>query len=211
VPSVLPVPGARTPAPSPRTPTGVLRLADADLDALADRLHDRALQSLVVARYACDAVTRGADPALARDAVQDALVLLRREVWLLRPRGAQGLRVALDDLSSHLASAGLPGLVLDLADDAVTALGPDAVATAYRLVQAALGARRPDQPLVVRLAHVAGFVALDLDVGAHDAATWSLRARACGGELVRGEHRTRILLPTTSSDAPRTDDKDHHT
>jgi len=189
----------------------VLRLADADLDALADRLHDGALQSLVVARYACDAVTRGADPALARDAVQDALVLLRREVWLLRPRGAQGLRVALDDLASHLTSCGRPGLDLHLADDAVTELGPDAVATAYRLVQAALDARAPDRPLVVRLTCVPGFVALDLDVGIRNAATWSLRARACGGELVRGEHRTRILLPTTSTDAPRSDDKDHHT
>ena len=211
MPSVLPVPGTRSAAVSPRTSPGALRLADADLDALADRLHDGALQSLVVARYACDAVTRGADPGLARDAVQDALVLLRREVWLLRPRGGQGLRVALDHLSSHLVCAGRPGLDLDLADDAVAALGPDAVATAYRLVQAALDVRAPDQPLVVRLARVPGFVALDLDVPVAEAATWCLRARACGGELVAGERRTRILLPTTSSDAPRSDDKDHHT
>lgn len=210
MPSVLPVPAVRTPAPPPRPSTEALRLADADLDALADRLHDGALQSLVVARYACDAVTRGADPALAREAVQDALVLLRREVWLLRPRGAHGLRGALDDLSTHLSSTGRPGLDLRLADDAVSALGPDAVATAYRLVQAAVDVDPGDQPLVVRLARVPGFVALDLDVAVPDVAAWSLRARACGGEVVPGERRTRVLLPTPSSDAPRSDDKDHH-
>lgn len=198
--------------PTPTLPT-VPRLADADadLDALADRLHDGVLQSLVVARYACDAITRGGDPKLARDAVQDALVLLRREVWLLRPRGAQGLRAALDDLASHLASAGLPGLELELEDDAVTALGPDAVATAYRLTQAALVARTPGRPLVVRLARAPGMVALDLDAVVADPATWSLRARACGGELVAGERSTRILLPITRSHALGSDDKDHHT
>ena len=86
---LLPCTGERAPAPD------LLAAAERDLDCLADRLHDGALQALVVARYACDAVARGADPALARDAVQDALVTLRREVWLLRPRGDDGLMTAL--------------------------------------------------------------------------------------------------------------------
>ncbi len=81
----------------------MLALAEADADAAADGLHDGALQALVVARYAADAAVRGGDPAAARDAVQEALVALRRAVWLLRPRGAQGLLEALRQLAAHVA------------------------------------------------------------------------------------------------------------
>jgi signal transduction histidine kinase len=65
--------------------SAVLTLAEAQADAAADTLHDGALQALVVARYAADAAVRGGDASAARDAVQDALVALRRAVWLLRP------------------------------------------------------------------------------------------------------------------------------
>ena len=115
----------------------LLAAADADLDTLGDRLHDGALQELTGARYACDAVARGADPAVARDAVQHALVSLRRELWLLRPRGEHGLAAALSDLSEQLEAAGRPGLRLQA--DPVGALPPASAVMAYRLVQAVIG------------------------------------------------------------------------
>lgn len=172
----------------PALSAGLLAGADADLDALADRLHDGVLQALVVARYACDAVTRGADPALARDAVQDALVALRREVWLLRPRAEDGLAAALADLSAQLVAAGRPGLALDLDPAAAAALSPARAALAYRLVQAVVA----DDLLAVRL--TAG--ALVLDACLPDSSTWSLRARALGAELRVTEAHTQLLLPT---------------
>ena len=132
--------------PAQRSPAGaaedlaaaLLRLADADADADADRLHDGVLQALVVARYATDAVARGGDPAMARDAVQDALVALRRSVWLLRPRVTCGLTAALVELAAQRVAAGLPAPVLELDPDVVSVLSPDAAAVAYRFVQAVL-------------------------------------------------------------------------
>lgn len=165
----------------------LLTAADAELDAVADRLHDGALQALVVARYACDAVSRGADPALARDAVQDALVALRREVWWLRPRGQDGLPGALADLDAQLVAAGRPGLRLDL--DAAVALAPECVAAAYRLVQAVVG----DRPVHVRLT-ADGALALDAPVAEPE--SWSARAAALGGVLHTDATSTLFLLPT---------------
>ncbi|MCW2616348.1 MAG: hypothetical protein JWN08_3342 [Frankiales bacterium] len=173
---------------APASPADLLAAADTELDALADRLHDGVLQALVVARYACDAVVRGADPALARDAVQDALVALRREVWLLRPRGDDGLVAALGDLSAQLVAAGRPGLRLELDLDAAAALSPACTAAAYRLVQAAVS----DGPLHVRLTRERALV---LDAPVPDAGTWTLRARAVGAALRIDPDQTLLQLP----------------
>ncbi len=179
-------------------PVDLLALADADLDALADRLHDGPLQSLVAARYACDASARGAaDPALARAAVQDALVALRLEMWLLRPRGASGLSEALAALSAQRVSAGLPGLSVRLDPGVPAALSPAAAAAVYRLVQDV--SRNVSTVLPVRLARCRDGAALDVGgpLGCVDG--WSIRARALGGELVADSACTRLLLPLGSA------------
>jgi hypothetical protein len=121
----------------------LLAAADAEADAVADRLHDGALQALVVARYAADAAVRGGDPALARDAVQEALVALRRAVWDLRPRGGGDLASALGELAQRRAAAGAGALELHLDAAACARLSGAARAAAYRFVQAALPSDRP--------------------------------------------------------------------
>ena len=139
------VPGQRRPEGRAATdlPSAVLSLAEAEADAAADALHDGALQALVVARYAADAAVRGGDAAAARDAVQEALVALRRAVWLLRPRGSKGLLEALQQLATQVVDAGCAPVVLDVDDDAAavldTELTPAAATVAYRLVQRAAG------------------------------------------------------------------------
>lgn len=186
-------------------PGDLVALADADLAALADRLHDGPLQALVAARYACDASVRGAaDPALARAAVQDALVTLRREMWLLRPRGAGGLSDALVGLSGQRVSAGLPGLSVHLDAGVAAALSPSASATSYRLVQSV--SRTVMTVLSVRLTRCGELAALDLDAAVDDPDAWTLRARALGGELVADSASTRLLLPLAN---PFDDDKDY--
>lgn len=198
----------RRPAPvtsSRELPAALLRLADADAEALADRLHDDVLQALVVARYATDAVARGADPALARDAVQDALVALRRTVWQLRPRTAPGLRTALLDLSAQQLAAGRPALVLELDDEVAGALDPTAAAAAYRLVQAVL-TECVGSP-VVRLRRAGGRAQLEIDRCVPDPAGWSLRARALGGQLLVGRERSRLQLPLAERPVPDVPDQ----
>lgn len=186
-------------------PGDLLALADADLDALADRLHDGPLQALVAARYACDASVRGAaDPAQARAAVQDALVALRREMWLLRPRGAGGLSDALVALSGQRVSAGLPGLSVRLDTGVAAAMSPAASAAVYRLVQAV--SRNVSTVLPVRLARCCAGVALDVGGPLDTVDGWSVRARALGGELVADSACTRLLLPLAN---PFDDDKDY--
>lgn len=170
----------------------LLAAADADLDALGDRLHDGPLQALAGARYACDAVTRGADPAVARDAVQHALVLLRRELWLLRPRGEDGLAAALTELSDQLVAAGRPGLRLRV--DPTVRLLPRGAVTAYRLVQAVAGR----DPLDVALSGD-GILRVDRPVAEPD--TWALRAAAVGAELHVTATSTLLVLPI-AKDAP---------
>ena len=181
----------------------LLAAADADLDTLGDRLHDGALQELTGARYACDAVARGADPAVARDAVQHALVSLRRELWLLRPRGEHGLAAALSELSEQLEAAGRPGLRLQA--DPVGPLPPSCAVMAYRLVQAVAGqalagqAGQTGQALLdVRLS---GAGALHLDSPVHDRSTWALRAAAVGADLHVTATSTLLQLPI-AKDAP---------
>jgi signal transduction histidine kinase len=164
----------------------LLAASELDADALADGLHDGVLQALVVARYAADAAVRGGDPAPARDAVQDALVALRRAVWLLRPRGADDLPAALADLSSRLDTP----LVLDVDVCTAGALAPAARAVAYRFVQAA-------RPAAVSLTREAGEAVLSVDGQVADPTGWAARARAVGGRL---DGPTRLRLPMPDSD-----------
>jgi len=182
-----------------RGSTALLDVLDHELDALADRLHDGALQALVVARYAADAAVRGGDPVLARDRVQEALVALRRLVWQLRPRGEDGLLAALLDLSAQLVDAGGEPLRLDVDRATASALSPAAVATSYRLVQATA-------PSAVRLARRGARAVLDLDAPLVDSGGWSARARALGGELLTTSERTGLLLPLAGPPYPSTKD-----
>lgn len=164
-------------------------------DALADALHDGPVQSLVVARYASDAAVRGGDAGVARDAVQSALVDVRRFLWHLRPRGAAGLVEALDQLSAHLVEAGSPavGLLGDVEAAAVLRGAPAVLA--YRLVQALA---RPDGAAVrVTLRCDGPRLLVDVDGGPAlpDPDRWLRRARALGGDLTTSASRTRLVLP----------------
>ena len=176
-------------------PLALLDAADADAHALADALHDGPVQDLVVARYAADAAARTADAAGARDAVQSALVALRRALWLLRPRGGCGqeLPAALAALSEQLVVAGRPGLTLDLDADAAAALSPQAASMAYRLVQSvAVG----DTAVSVSLRADGGALVVELDGGRSlPAGRWNDRARALGAELHTHRGRLRLVLP----------------
>jgi hypothetical protein len=183
------------PAPVP-DPAALLVAADADADRLADALHDDALQALVAARYAADAAVRGGDPAVARDAVQEALVALRRAVWLLRPRGEADLPGALAELAAHRVAAGGPPLDLDLDDDVAAALPGAARAAAYRFVQAvATGS-------VVRLTRSGSDAVLSVDGPLPDPAAWSARAAALGGRLADADapRSSCLLLPIPDTD-----------
>ena len=194
-------PEPRRGEPVPDLPSAVLALGEAQADALADTLHDGALQALVVARYAADAAVRGGDAVLARNAVQDALVALRDAVWLLRPRGEQGLGQALRQLSRHLEATGGAPLLLDVDDEAAVALDASlstACATvAYRLVQHAAGTT----PLSVRVRCTPDGLLLALDAAVPDPAGEALRARAVGGTLLAARDRTTLSLPVRPAPA----------
>ena len=192
--------------PALRTAAGVLGLAigaragealveqaEATLDEVADALHDGPVQSLVVARYAADAAVRGGDPALTRDAVQAALLALRRTLWHLRPRGGQGLGPALTALSGRLEEAG--DLPFGTHCDPDVELSAAAATTAYRLVQSVA------RPMAAR-AHVAvrrqaGRVVVTVDGGAPlaDPDRWARRVQAIGGHVSCSPGRLRLSLP----------------
>ena len=205
VAAVLALALSRTPrVPAAETAAELVAAADAEADAAADLLHDGPVQALVVAHYAAEAAARGGDPAAAREAVQAALVELRRSLWHLRPRGPGegGLPAALGLLSARLEEAGRPPLGFVL-DELVAAALPSAVSsTAYRLVQAVA---LPDdaEPVRVALRREGASVVLDLDGGAplHDRERWAGKARALGGSLTCTGARTRLAIPLTS---PRT-------
>lgn len=183
-------------------PAKVLALAEADADAAADALHDGALQALVVARYAVDAAVRGGDAAVAREAVQQALVALRHAVWRLRPRGDRGLGEALDQLCAHVAATGGAALDLDVDAEAAgamdTALAPAVATVAYRLVQSVAGA----VPLTVRARRTPSGLRLGLDVPVPDRAAQALRARAVGATLLATRDGASLHLPLTDSPPP---------
>jgi hypothetical protein len=191
---------ARPMATPPAAPTtdavdllALLAAADADADRLGDCLHDGALQALVAARYAADAVVRGGDPVAARDAVQEALTTLRQVVWLLRPRGAEDLPAALAELSGRLPHP----LRLDVDAELAAQLSPAARALAYRFVQGLAGP-------AVSLSCSGSFAVLTVDGELADVAGWSARARAVDGRLDRTGGPARLLLRL-----PHPDPEDH--
>lgn len=184
---------------APASDTELVDDAEAGQDDLADALHDGALQALVVARYATDAAVRGGDPAEARAAVQDALVAVRRHLWHLRPRGADGLVASLELLSAQRVQAGGPPVRLV----AETDLQGAAAVTAYRLVQAVTAAADGGQTRVaVRRDGAAVVVDIDVPGGGLPLPSperWSRRARAHGGDLSTSAGRLRLVLPLTEA------------
>jgi signal transduction histidine kinase len=183
----------------------LLDAAEAERDQLADALHDGPVQTLLVARYAADAAVRGGDAALARDAVQEAVVDLRRTLWHLRPRGATGLVAALEQLSAQLVEAG--GSPLGLLGDLDADLCGPAAVTAFRVVQAVTRAGA-GEALRVALRLEQGTVIVDVDGGAPlpSPERWARRAAALGGDLSASAGRLRLVLPltATSGDDART-------
>ncbi|MCW2501068.1 MAG: hypothetical protein JWN87_2744 [Frankiales bacterium] len=177
------------------TPSAVdlLAAAEQDHDELADALHDGAVQSLVVARYAADAAVRGGDASAARDAVQGALVELRRHLWALRPRGGNSLVEALGQLSGQRVEAGRPALRVVAGAD----LHGTPAVTAFRLVQAVAGG---EGTLRVGLHAEGDAVVLDVVGGGALPAPerWARRAQALGGDLSSSAGRLRLVLPLTT-------------
>lgn len=166
-----------------------------DREALADALHDGPVQSLVVARYVADAAVRGGDPVAARDAVQAALIDVRRFLWALRPRGAGGLVEAFDQLSAHVREGGGPavGLVGDV--DAARSLRGAAGVTVFRIVQSVA---KPDAPAVkVTLRSEASHLVVDVEGGSTlpNPDRWARRVQSLGGELTSEAGRLRLVLP----------------
>ena len=178
-------------------------VVERDRELLADRMHDGALQELLVARLAADAAVRGGRPEAARDAVQDALVGLRRLLWHVRPRAAATCPRRSRALSARLVEVGaLPVRVLGAL--AAPGLEPAVAAAAYRVVQAvALDAGPLDRAVTVALRPDParpGVVVLDVDGGVAlaDPQHWRDRLRGVGGELdplPEGGDRLRVVLP----------------
>lgn len=181
--------------------------ADAEADAAADLLHDGPVQALVVAHYAAEAAVRGGDPAVAREAVQAALIELRRSLWHLRPRHDTdgGLAGALAQLSGRLEEAGRPALGFVLDELLAAALPAAVVSTAYRLVQAVAVPAGAD-PVRVTLRREGGTVVLDVEGGAPltDVERWTNKARALGGSLSTSPARLRLAVPLPAPTRPRT-------
>jgi hypothetical protein len=189
------------PVPAPE----VFAAADAEVDALADALHDGPVQDLVVARYAADAALGAADQAAARDAVQAALVALRRALWLLRPRGGTEGRLAdaLSALSDQLCSSGAAPLLLELDERAVAALTSAEAAAAYRLVQAVATEHAGGESVRVALHRDGDELRLEVD-GGHvvPSPSWTARARALGARLTSTPGRLLLAFPSRLEVAP---------
>jgi signal transduction histidine kinase len=197
---------SRPPRTAPAdTADALVAAADAEADAAADLLHDGPVQALVVAHYAAEAAARGGDPAVAREAVQAALIELRRSLWHLRPRGPGdgGLPRALAQLSSRLEEAGRPPLGFVLDELLAAALPGALVSTAYRLVQA-VALPEGAEPVRVALRREGSTIVLDVEGGAplSDPDRWANKARALGGSLASGEGRTRLAVPLSTHSAP---------
>ena len=168
---------------------------------LADALHDGPVQALVAARWAADAAVRGGSPLPVRDAVQGALVDVRRALWHLRPRGSAGLGPALLALAERVGEAGGPVPVVLGADGAAGDVDGTPAATAYRLVQAV--AQPGCVPARICLERSQGHLVVQLSGGCalahHD--RWTERARALGGDLTTRAGHLRLDLPVPE---PRT-------
>lgn len=190
----------------PVLPAGALDALEHDRERLADRLHDGALQDLLVARLAADAAVRGGAPEATRDAVQHALVGLRRLLWHVRPRTEPDLPAALAALSRRLVEAGgLPLAVLG--ELPAVGLEPGVSGAAFRVVQAvALDAGPADRAVTVALRPEPaspGALVLDVDGGGPlaDPDRWRARLRSVGGDLTRTADRLRVVLPVRDATA----------
>lgn len=181
-------------------PLALLEVVDAESTAAADALHDGPVQQLVAARLVADAAVRGGDVVAVRDAVQTALLSLRRALWLLRPRAGDeaGLVPALEQLSARLVEAGRPALALDADPAAARALPPHAASVGYRLVQA-LAAGEGEPASSVRLRRDGDRVELrveaPLPLGA--AGRWVARAHAIGATLITDVGSAVLTVPTS--------------
>jgi len=179
-------------AVTPAVDASLLDAAEAEREALADALHDGPVQAVVVARLAADAAARGGDATVARQAAQDALAELRRALWQIRPRGADGLLAALGQLSAQRVDAGLGPLAVTADVD----LSGTAAALAYRVVQVAGAAD-------VSVSRDGGFANVDLDGALPTPELWAARARVLGGDLFASAGRIRLVLPlSTARTAP---------
>ena len=189
--------GSPTPVADPCRGLGrlvdLLDDAEADRDEIADRLHDGPVQSLMVARYAADAAVGSSDPERVREAVQQAVVEVRRMIWQLRPRGESSLVEALGELSAKLVEAG--GAALALEGEADADLTGAAGVTAYRLVQAV--AQPEGGPVHVSVHREPQVVVTDVEGGSPlpSPERWARRAAALGGDLSSGAGRLRLTLP----------------
>ena len=178
----------------------LMRAEAADRDAVADALHDGPLQSLVVARYAADASVRGADPVLARDAVQAALVGLRRTLWQLRPRGAEDLAAALQQLDQRLVEGDRPPLLLQVDPASAGQLSGLAATTAYGLVQAAALVERT-RPLPVELLATRRCTVLTIAGEVPALERWELRLRALGAVTTVATSGVLVRFPRSCTAA----------
>ena len=178
--------------------------ADAEADAAADLLHDGPVQALVVAHYAADAAARGGDTGAAREAVQGALVELRRALWHLRPRSDSGLASALGLLSGRLEEAGNAPLGFVLDEVLTATLPPAVVSTAYRVVQAVAIPPGAD-PVRVALRREGLAVVLDVEGGAplSDPERWRSRVAALDGSLTCTDGRVRLAVPLPAPTRPK--------
>lgn len=178
-----------------RSAAALLQAADADLDDLADELHDGPVQQLVAARYAADLAVRGGSPALVRSSVQESVVSLRRVLWHLRPRADVGLAAAIAALSERVVEAGGPAIVRVGSPGDADELRGAAAGAAYRLTQAV--ARPSAAACRVELRVEAGSLIVVLSGGAPLTAPerWTARAHALGGDLTGFPNRLRLTLP----------------
>jgi hypothetical protein len=196
-----------SPAARPAVDDAVLELvaaADAEADAAADLLHDGPVQSLVVAHYAAEAAARGGNAVAAREAVQSALVELRRTLWHLRPRTGSGLAGALGQLSARMEEAGGAPLRFVLDEVLAAALPPAVVSVAYRVVQA-VAVPAGAEPVRVALRREGALVVLDVEGGTPlaEPQRWGTTARALGGSLTCTPDRIRLAVPVPVAPRPR--------
>jgi signal transduction histidine kinase len=182
--------------------------------SLAGELHDTLLQTMVAARYAVDLIGIGGQPPLprvpaAREAVQEAVVEARRELWHLRSRvGATeaGLAGAVAELADYVADAGGPTVCVD-ATRLVGDVTPLVGTAAYRLIQEAVRAlTRGDAalPVEVALESADGDLLVTVlggnertlpDAAANGPlARWCDRIRMFGGEVAVQEDTARSRL-----------------
>lgn len=190
------VPAARPEPDAVRCSAAALQqAADADLDELADELHDGPVQLLLSARYAADLAARGGNLTLVRTSVQESVVALRRVLWHLRPRADVGLAAAIAALSERVVEAGGPAIVRVGPPSRADDLRGVAAGSAYRLTQSVA---RPGAPACrVELGLDAGSLVVLLDGGAPLGAPerWTARVHALGGDLTCFPTRLRLTLP----------------